>query len=67
MLDLPATREWLETYGVTLLGWHCAEMPAFYSHSSGMNVDHRIDSPEDAAAIISATAATVVDLPTPPF
>jgi pseudouridine-5'-phosphate glycosidase len=30
VLDLPATREWLETYGVAVLGWQCDEMPAFY-------------------------------------
>jgi len=54
VLDLPATREWLETYGVTVLGWKCDEIPAFYSRSSGLAVDERIDSASDAAAIIRA-------------
>ena len=30
VLDLPATREWIEMWGVTVLGWQCDEMPAFY-------------------------------------
>ena len=29
VLDLPATREWLETHSVTVIGYGCAEMPAF--------------------------------------
>src|SRR6187399_168727 len=39
VLDLPATREWLETFGVTVLGWQCDELPAFYSRASGLAVD----------------------------
>ena len=35
VLDLPATREWLETYGITVVGYGCDEMPAFYSRQSG--------------------------------
>ncbi len=44
VLDLPATREWLETWGVTVLGWQCDEMPAFYSRTSGLLVDARIET-----------------------
>jgi pseudouridine-5'-phosphate glycosidase len=29
VLDLMATREWLETNGITVLGWKCDDMPAF--------------------------------------
>ena len=54
VLDLPATREWLETYGITVLGWQCDEMPAFYSRSSGLAVDERVDSAEEVAAIAAA-------------
>jgi pseudouridine-5'-phosphate glycosidase len=46
VLDLPATREWLETYGVTAVGYGCDEMPAFYSRQSGLPVDVRCDSPD---------------------
>lgn len=52
ILDVAATREWLETYGITVLGWKCDEMPGFYSRTSGLAVDERVDSAEEAAAII---------------
>jgi len=54
ILDLPATREWLETHGITVLGFGCDEMPGFYSRSSGLAVDERIETPEEAAKIIHA-------------
>ena len=54
VLDLPATREWLETYGVTILGWKCDEMPAFYSRKSGLAVDEKVETTEEIAEIIRA-------------
>ncbi|MEO6050120.1 MAG: pseudouridine-5'-phosphate glycosidase, partial [Pyrinomonadaceae bacterium] len=36
VLDLARTREWLETHGITVLGWQCYELPAFYSRTSGL-------------------------------
>ena len=54
VLDLPRTREWLETHGITVLGWQCGEMPAFYSRSSGLTIDERVESAEDVAAIAIA-------------
>jgi pseudouridylate synthase len=54
VLDLPATREWLETNGVCVLGWQCDEMPAFYSRKSGLPVDERVESEEEVARIIKA-------------
>jgi len=54
VLDLPATREWLETNGVSILGWHCAELPAFYSSKSGLKVDEKIWNAEEAAKIIKS-------------
>ncbi len=54
VLDLPATREWLETHGVTVLGWQCDEMPAFYSQTSGLDVDQRIDMAEEIVKIAVA-------------
>jgi pseudouridine-5'-phosphate glycosidase len=54
ILDLPATREWLETHGVTVLGYGCDEFPAFYSRSSGLRVDEKIETAEAAAKIIRA-------------
>ena len=57
VLDLAATREWLETFGVTLVGYGVEEMPAFYSRASGLKVDARADSPEDVARIAEAQRA----------
>ena len=54
VLDLPATREWLETHGITILGWQCDELPGFYTVKSGLTVDRRIDSLSKAAAIVRA-------------
>src|SRR5436190_542931 len=57
VLDLAATREWLETYGITVVGYQCNEMPAFYSRTSGLPVDVRVDSPADVAHIFRAQQA----------
>ena len=54
ILDLPATLEWLETWGVPVVGYGTDEFPAFYSRRSGLPVDVRVDTPEEAAAIIQA-------------
>ena len=54
VLDLPATREWLETHGVTVVGYQCDELPAFYSRQSGLPIDARAESPEDVAGIFRA-------------
>ena len=54
VLHLPATREWLETHGVTVLGWQCDEMPAFYSRSSGLDVDERIETAAEVSRIVVA-------------
>ena len=54
VLDLPATREWLETNGITVLGWQCDDLPAFYSRSSGLPVDERVETAQEVAPIIRA-------------
>jgi pseudouridylate synthase len=54
VLDLPATREWLETHAVTVVGYQCDELPAFYSRKSGLPVDVRVESAEDVARIYRA-------------
>ena len=51
ILDLPATLEYLETHGVTVVGYGADELPAFYSRSSGLPVDVRCDSAAEVAAI----------------
>jgi len=52
ILDLPRTREMLETLGVPVLGLGCDEFPAFYRRRSGLPVDARCDTPADVAAAI---------------
>ena len=54
ILDLPATLEWLETWGVPVVGYQTDEFSAFYSRSSGLPVDVRVDTPQEAATIIEA-------------
>ena len=61
VLDLAATREWLETYGVTVVGYQCDELPAFYSRSSGLPTDVRVDSPEEVAQIFRAQHALGIE------
>jgi pseudouridine-5'-phosphate glycosidase len=71
VLDLPATREWLETYGITVVGYQTNEMPAFYSRRSGLPVDARADTAEEAADIAGMRlrhkleGATLVTVPVP--
>lgn len=52
ILDLPKTLEVLETHGVVVIGYKTDEFPAFYSHSSGIPLVHRLDSPEEIANLI---------------
>ena len=51
LLDLPATLEYLETHGVTVIGYGTEEFPAFYSRGSGLPVDICCNTPEEVAAI----------------
>jgi pseudouridine-5'-phosphate glycosidase len=51
ILDLPATLEYLETLGVPVVGLGTDEFPAFYSHSSGLPVPSRAESPSEVALI----------------
>lgn len=72
VLDLPATREWLETHGITVLGWQCGEMPAFYSRKSGLEVDETVETAGEAAEIavsrdrLGLKSAVLVTVPVPP-
>lgn len=61
VLDLAATREWLETYGITVVGYQCDELPAFYSRHSGLPVDLRVDSPTEVAQVFRAQQALWIE------
>jgi pseudouridine-5'-phosphate glycosidase len=54
ILDLPLTREVLETRGVPVIGYRTDELPAFYSRTSGLPVDIRVETPAEVADIIHA-------------
>lgn len=51
ILDLPATMEYLETQGVPVIGYQTNDFPAFYSISSGLKLNMRVDSAEEVAKI----------------
>jgi pseudouridylate synthase len=57
ILDLPATREVLETQGVTIVGYQTDEMPAFFARRSGLPVDVRLDTPQAVADLLRARQA----------
>jgi len=54
ILDLPRTLEVLETHGVPIIGFGTDTFPAFYTRSSGLPVDVRLDSPADVARVMAA-------------
>ncbi len=54
ILDLPLTLEVLETQGVPVIGYQTDEFPAFYSRSSGLSLELRVETPPEIAAIIKA-------------
>ncbi len=51
LLDLGRTLEYLETYGVPVLGLRTDELPAFYCRSSGFKLDYNCESEEAVAKI----------------
>ncbi|HEX2205388.1 MAG TPA: pseudouridine-5'-phosphate glycosidase [Longimicrobium sp.] len=71
ILDLAATREALETHGVLVAGYGTDELPAFYARESGLSVDVRVDTPEEAAALwrahrsLSSPGALLLCVPPP--
>ena len=54
ILDVPATLERLETLAISLVGYKTTAFPGFYLTDSGYTLEHRVDSPEEIAAIIKA-------------
>lgn len=57
VLDLRATRERLETLGVTVIGYQTDEFPGFYTRTTGLPVDVRCDEPQEVAEIVNARRA----------
>ncbi len=71
VLDLAATREWLETHGITVVGYGCDEMPAFYSPRSGLPVDVSVNNPLEVVKlfrtqqVLKLDRALLVTVPVP--
>jgi pseudouridine-5'-phosphate glycosidase len=61
VLDLAATREWLETNGITVVGYGCDEMPAFYSPASGLPVDVSVNDPTAVVRLFRAQEDLRID------
>ena len=53
ILDIPKTLEYLETFGIPVIGYKTKTMPAFYNSSSNSTLDHMCNKPEEIAKIIS--------------
>jgi pseudouridine-5'-phosphate glycosidase len=54
ILDIPATLERLETLGVAVVGYRTSRFPAFYLTDSGQDLDWRVDSADEVAAVMAA-------------
>ena len=54
ILDLPSTLEYLETFGVPVLGYGSDELAAFYSTTSHLKLEARVDTVEELAEIVLA-------------
>jgi pseudouridylate synthase len=54
VLDLRLTLEYLETYGVPVIGYRTDRLPAFWTRDSGLHLDVRLDEPEDVASVMNA-------------
>lgn len=72
ILHLGATRERLESGGITVVGWQTDRMPAFYCGTSPHSVDVRCDTVAELADIIQQRdllelpSAILVTVPVPP-
>lgn len=54
ILDLPLTLEYLETFGVPVIGYQSDELAAFYSVSSGLKIDAAMKDEKEIAQVIHA-------------
>ena len=52
ILDVGLTLEYLETFGVPVLGYQTENFPAFYCESSGFGVDYKVRDAEEVADIM---------------
>ena len=59
VLDLPKTLEALESVAVPVLGVGTDELPSFYSRSSGLKLEHRVEDAAMAASVLRARFETL--------
>ena len=52
ILDLPLTLEYLETFGVPVLGYKSENLAAFYSKDSGLKLDYKMEDEKEIARAI---------------
>lgn len=52
ILDIGLTLEYLETFGVPVIGFRTSDFPAFYAAKSGFSVDFQLDTPEAVAQMM---------------
>lgn len=52
ILDLPRTMEYLETKGVSVIGYQTQVLPAFYTRESSIPLLHSVSTPEELAKIV---------------
>jgi len=71
ILDLAKTLEYLETVGVPVVGYNTTEFPAFYTRSSGLELETVVSSPDEIAQLafehwhLGNRSAVLVAVPIP--
>lgn len=55
ILDIGRTLEYLETFGVAVVGYGTDEFPAFFTRKSGCAVPMRLDTPESIAKLMKSS------------
>ena len=61
ILDLPLTMEYLETKGVPVLGYQTDELPDFYTSSSGIKLEYKLEDATEAAKVIKEKRINKLD------
>ena len=65
ILDVGATLERLETLGVSVAGWRTTRFPGFYLSDSGFDVPWTLETPEEAAAALTASVGSALVVANP--
>jgi pseudouridine-5'-phosphate glycosidase len=72
ILDVPATIERLETLNIAVLGYRTNRFPGFYLRDAGYDLDWRVETPAEVAAVMRAqdvlgqTSGTILANPIDP-